>query len=285
MANRLRSPQAALLGALICALGTAAVVSLVYLVPAAQRLDATALHGFNTLEGGLLKRPTLMIAFFAAPLAFVPGLPLLLWSGWRWGRKREALVGIAVLIASSATAELLKVLTAHERFQPVLGPHQVNAASFPSGTVAVAMAFVVAALIVVPDRLRARTAIAGALAVAVVAISVMVNLWHFPSDVLGGILVPTGFGFLGIAALRHLRRPRVDRGARLAARPARRPSRPLVEVLSALLLVGALGTLLLAGERLARYADHYTTTVVVALAISAAAMALLTLFGLAAADD
>src|SRR5699024_3426565 len=140
----------------LCALATAAVVSLVYLVPSAQRLDATALHGFNTLEGGLLRRPTMMIAFFAAPLAFVPGLPLLLWSGRRWGRMREALVGAAVVVASSATAEGLKVVSAHERFQPVLGPHQVNAASFPSGTVAVVMAFVVAALIVVPGRLRAR---------------------------------------------------------------------------------------------------------------------------------
>jgi membrane-associated phospholipid phosphatase len=286
MASRLRSPQAALLGALLCAFATAAVVSLVYLVPSVQRLDAIALHGFNTLEGGLLRRPTYAIAFFGAPLAFVPGLPLLLWAGRRWGRKREALVGIAVVLASSATAEALKLLITTERFQPVLGPHQVKAGSFPSGTVAAVMAFVVAALIVVPDRLRVRTAIAGAVAVAAVAISVMVNLWHFPSDVLGGILAPTGFGFLGIAALRYMRLPRAARSARLTnRRPAARPSRTIVEAGAAAILVGALVALLVAGERVARYTYHYPTTVVTALAISAAAVTLLMLFGLAAADD
>jgi membrane-associated phospholipid phosphatase len=284
MATRLRSPQAALLGALLCALATAAVVCLAYFVPSAQHLDAVALHGFNTLEGGL-RAPTLAIAFLGAPLAFVPGLPLLYWAGRRWDRKREALAGIAVVLASSATAEVVKIASANERFQAVLGPHQVNPASFPSGTVAVVMAFVIAALIVVPDRLRLRTAIAGAVAVAITAFSVMVNLWHFPSDVLGGILVPTGYGFLAIAALRYLRRPRVARSARLATRPARRPSRAMLEATAAIVAAGALAAILFLGERLADYADRYTTTVVTALAISAAAAALLALFGLAAADD
>jgi membrane-associated phospholipid phosphatase len=284
MAPRRGIPVAPLLGALLCALTAGAIVALVYTVPGAQKLDATALHGFNTLEGGVLRRPTLTIAFLAAPLAIVPGLPLLYWFGSHWKRRRESLVGIAVVLASSATAEVLKVVSAHERFQPILGPHQVNAASFPSGTVALAMAFVVATLIVVPNRLRVRTAILGAIAVAVVAISVMVNLWHFPSDVLGGILIPTGYGFLGVAALRYMRQPRVER-ARRATAVLRRPSRALVEVTAAAVLVGALAAVLLVGERVARYADRYTTTVVTALAISVAAAALLTLFGLSAADD
>jgi membrane-associated phospholipid phosphatase len=280
MASRLRSPAGPLRGALFCALTAAAIVALVYAVPGAQKLDATALHGFNTLEGGLLRRPTQIIAVLAAPLVFVPGLPLLYWAGSHWKRRRQALIGIAVVLASSATAEVLKIVSAHERFQPVLGPHQVNAASFPSGTVALVMALVVGALIVVPDRLRARTAVLGAIAVAVVAFSVMVNLWHFPSDVLGGILVPTAYGFLGIAALRHMRRPLSLRAGR-AAIASRRPSRAMVEASAAALCAGALAAVLILGEHLARY----TTTVVTALAISAAAMALLTLFGIAAADD
>jgi membrane-associated phospholipid phosphatase len=285
MASRLRTPAAALLGAALCAVAAVAIVTLAYFVPGAQKLDATALHGFNTLEGGVLQRPTLMIAFLSAPLAIVPGLPLLYWFGSCWKRRREALVGIAVVLASSATAEVVKTLSAHERFQPILGPHQVNAASFPSGTVAAVMALVVAALIIVPNRLRVRTAIVGAVAVAVVAISVMVNLWHFPSDVLGGILVPTGYGFLGIAALRHMRRPRPQRAASGAIVRPWRPSRALVETAAMILFVGALGAILVLGERLTHYADRYTTTVVTALAISAAAAALLTLFGFAAAAD
>lgn len=285
MATRLRSPQTALLAALLCGLATAAVAVLVYLVPSAQRLDATALHGFNSLEAGL-GGPTWLIAFLSAPLAIVPGLPLLLWAGWHLGRKREALVGTAVVVASSATAEVVKILSAGERFQPILGSHQVKAGSFPSGTVAVVMAFAVAALIVVPTRFRLRIAIAGIVAVAAVAVSVMVNLWHFPSDVLGGILVPTGYGFLGIAALRYMRRPRAKRSARLTVRrPVNRPSWALVEAGAAAVLGAAIASFLIGGERVADYADRYTTTVITALVIAAAAAALLTLFGLAAGDD
>jgi hypothetical protein len=286
VATRLRSPQAALLGAFLCAVATAVVVTSVYLVPSAQHLDAVALHGFNTLEGGPLWRPTFAIAFLSAPLALIAGLPLLIWAGWRWRRKREAVVAVAVVIASSVTAESMKLLISGERFQSVLGPHQVKAGSFPSGTVAVVMAFVVAALIVVPERLRLRCAIAGAAAVAIVAISVMVNLWHFPSDVLGAILVPTGFGFLGIAALRQMRRSRAKPPVhRAVGRPARRPSRTMLEAGAGVVLATAVGAVLVAGERVARYADHYTVTVFTALAISAAAAALLTLFGLAVAED
>lgn len=271
--------------ALLCALASAALVCLVYLVPSAQRLDATALHGFNTLEGGL-ERPTWVLAFLSAPLAIVPGLPLLYVIGRRWGRRREALVGIAVVIVSAVTAEAMKILISGERFQPILGPHQVKAGSFPSGTVAVVMAFAVAALIVVPVRFRLRTAAAGALAVATVAISVMVNVWHFPSDVLGGILVPTGYGFLGIAVLRYLRRPRAERPVRVAARrPARRPSWGRVEIVAAVALATVAVFFLVAGERAAHYADHYTTTVIAALTIAGAAAALLTLFGLAAGNE
>jgi membrane-associated phospholipid phosphatase len=285
MLTRLRSPQAALVGALLCALATAFLVILVYAVPGAQRLDATALHGFNSLEGGL-ERPAWTIAFMSAPLAFVPGLPLLVWAGRRWGRGREALVGVAVMLASAATAEAMKFLITTERFQPVLGIHQVKAGSFPSGTVAIVMGFVVAALIVVPDRLRARTAIIGGTAVAAVAISVMVDLWHFPSDVLGGILVPIGYGFLGIAALRFMRRePKGRKAIAEVRRPAHRISRKSLEVAAATVGLLAAVALLVAGERIAHYADQYTTTVIVAMAILAAATALLAVFGLAAADE
>jgi membrane-associated phospholipid phosphatase len=258
------------------------LVFLVYADAGAQLLDATALHGFNTLEGGLVQRVTFTFAYLAAPLAIVPGLPLLYWAGSRWGRRREALAGIAVVLASSATAEVVKMLSAHERFQPILGPHQVNAASFPSGTVAAVMAIVVATLVVVPNRWRMRTAAVGALTVFAAAFSVMVNLWHFPSDVLGGILVPTGYGFLAVAALRYLRQPRQYR---LAARRSWRPSRKQVEAGMATVALGALAAFVVLGSRLLDYADTYTTTVVTALAISAAAAALLTLFGIAAADD
>jgi len=61
--------------------------------------------------------------------------------------------------------------------------------------------------------LAACFACAGALVVlvlaaaALVGASVVVIEWHFPSDVLGGILVAAGWGFAAVAALRLARPP------------------------------------------------------------------------------
>ena len=68
---------------------------------------------------------------------------------------------------------------------------------------------------------------AGACLVAAVGCSVLVLAWHFPSDVLGGILVACGWGF-AVLALRRVveggggseRRDDRGRRAQVASRPA-----------------------------------------------------------------
>ena len=67
-----------------------------------------------------------------------------------------------------------------------------------------------------------RAAVAGLLLTAAVGISVVVLGWHYPSDVLGGLLVVGAWGFGALAWLRL----RADRDAAPSTREERRP-RPL----------------------------------------------------------
>lgn len=270
-----KSALPAALGAVFCALAVVGLMLVVYHLPGPQRLDATALHGFTTLEGGLFGKVALAVVMVGGivPLGLLL-IPLYVWGG-RWGRRPETIAAIAVVVLANLTTQAMKILLAHPRFQPVLGSHQVNAASFPSGHATSAMSMAVAALLVVPPRLRRPTAIAGAVFVFAVSFSVLVLAWHFPSDVLGGLLVATGYGFAAVWVLRRRRatacRPapavalgvRLSRGAREAVRVA---------------LCGSAAVALILAPRILAYADTYTTTVVVALAISATAVALLALF-------
>lgn len=285
MANRLRGPVPALIGAVACAVALVGLMLVAYYVAGAQRLDATALHGFNTLESGVLGRPGFAVALLGGYLPFGPGL-ILLWVGAvRWGRKRQALAATGVMFAAGITAEVLKIVLAHPRIHPILGSHQVNAASFPSGSATSAMAMAVAALMVVPRRWRALTATLGAVGVFAVSFGVLISAWHFPSDVLGGLTVATGYGFAGLAGLRFL-----DQRAGAPARSAlvaRWASRGALEVAGAVLLAGVFAVLIAVGwsDRVLDYAHTYTTTVIAALGISAIAAALLVLLGATATAD
>ena len=262
-----------------------ALMLVAYYVAGAQRLDATALHGFNTLESGVLGRPGFAVALLGGYLPFGPGL-LLLWLGAvRWGRKRQALAATGVMFAAGITAEVLKIVLAHPRVHPILGSHQVNAASFPSGSATAAMAMAVAALMVVPRRWRGLTAALGAVFVFAVSLGVLISAWHFPSDVLGGLIVATGYGFAGLAVLRYL-----DRSAGAPARSAlivRRPSRGALEAAAGVVLAAVLAVLIAVGwsGRVLDYAGTYTTTVITALGISAIAAVLLTLLGATATAE
>ena len=61
-----------------------------------------------------------------------------------------------------------------------------------------------------------RGAIAGPVAVG---LSVVVIAWHYPSDVIGGMLVAAGWGFAVLAARRAVW-PREPRGRAQCSRPA-----------------------------------------------------------------
>jgi membrane-associated phospholipid phosphatase len=248
----------------------------------AQRLDATALYGFGTLNSGLLRVPVWGFALIGGVFPLALGLIGLYYLAARWGRKRQALAAIGVVIAANVTTEILKVMLAHPRIQPVLGANQVNAASFPSGHATSAMSMAVACLLVVPPRWRAITAVAGAALVFGVSFSVLVLIWHFPSDVLGGILVATAYGFAAVAVLRYLETEPTGRG--MTSMIPHRPSRKALEAVGAAAVFGAAALALARAGEILHYAGTYTTTVVTALAISAMAATLLALFSFTASD-
>jgi membrane-associated phospholipid phosphatase len=282
MRSGLRGPLPALFGCAACVVGVVALMLVAYYDAGAQHLDATALYGFTTLDTGLVHGAVWGFVLIGGVFPLALGLVGLYYLAGRWGRRREAIAATVVVVAANVTTEVLKLALAHPRIQPILSPHQVNAASFPSGHATSAMSMAVAALLVVPPRWRAVTATAGAALVFAVSFSVLVLKWHFPSDVLGGLLVATGYGFAAVAALRYLEaRPEERTMARMIPRPT---SGTTLEAIAAAAALGAAAFFLLYAEKIIDYAGTYTTTVLTALAISSLAVALLALFSFTAAE-
>ncbi len=144
---------------------------------------------------------------------------------WR-GRPLDAAAAVAVVAGANLTTQVLKIALAHPRFQPVLGHDQLGPIAFPSGHATAATSIAIAFLFVVPHRWRPAVALAGACFVAAVGCSVMVLAWHFPSDVLGGVLVACGWGFAVLAA----RRIAEGGGSASEAQASRASSRPAISV-------------------------------------------------------
>ena len=84
---------------------------------------------------------------------------------------------------------------------PAFG-HGVGPVSFPSGHATAAMSMAVALVLVAPRGHRWAAVILGAAYALAISVTVIILGWHYPSDVLAGTLVATGFGFLAIAGLR-----------------------------------------------------------------------------------
>jgi membrane-associated phospholipid phosphatase len=217
MAARLRNP---ILGWLACVLGLSLVTLFAFEVGAAERFDARLLSHLAVEPGSAAHKAATLLAHLADPaplLLMAVGICVL---AVRWGRQREALAAMAALAGANLTTQVLKALFSHERFWEFLGEGQPWTNSFPSGHTTAAASIAVAFLIVVPDRLRPLAAVAGAALTGAVGISVVVLEWHYPSDVLGGLLVAAGWGFAALLALRLLasreRSPEAQTSSRFA---------------------------------------------------------------------
>ena len=90
--------------------------------------------------------------------------------------------------------------------------------SFPSGHTTAAATLAVGLLFVVPARHRLGASVVGFLLTAAVGFSVMVLSWHYPSDVLGALLVVGAWAFAILAVMRF----REDRVAAVSD-PSRSP--------------------------------------------------------------
>jgi membrane-associated phospholipid phosphatase len=198
VAKRVGAPLAAWIA---CAGALVGLALVAYGVDAAQHADATLLTKFIAREGSVgpfadavahLADPLPLLAMLACACAIAL---------WR-GRPIDAVSALVVVAGANLTTQVLKVALAHPRFQSVLGSDQLGPVAFPSGHATAATSIAIAFAFVVPPGWRVAVAGIGAAFVLAVGCSVMVLAWHFPSDVLGGILVACGWGF-AVLALRR----------------------------------------------------------------------------------
>jgi membrane-associated phospholipid phosphatase len=204
VAKNVKAPLLACLG---CAGALIALVIVAYKLGPVEHLDATLLAKISSPAGtgredGLADG----FAHLADPLPLIAMLAAIVVLALAAGRRREALAVVAVVAGANLTTQVLKVLLAHPRYEPFLGFHQPSPTAFPSGHATAATSIAVALLLTAPRRLRPLALLAGTAFVGLISISLLVAEWHYPSDVLGGILVAAGWGFAAVAALRLVAR-------------------------------------------------------------------------------
>jgi membrane-associated phospholipid phosphatase len=245
---------------LLSAVACAALGAVVYLaavhVPALADADLRTLEGFMGVSAlpGVRLGEELAALFNPAPFAVLSGL--LVVAALVAGRARPAAVALLTMLGAGVTTQVLKPLLATQREYPpwhVMGPE-----AYPSGHTTAVMSFALALIIVSPSRWRPLAAAIGGLLTVATVFSLLAFGWHYPSDVIGGLLVATGWACLASAALRLEFRPTV-----------------LGPALAAAVLAGA-GLVVVAlrpADALA-YAAANTTFVFGALAIAAGALVL-----------
>lgn len=168
----------------------------------AQRFDAAVLAHSVAEPSSRVYSLAAAIAHLADPVALLLMLAAACGIALARRRPRSAIAALALVAGANLTTQLLKALLAHPRFQSILGADQISWNSFPSGHATAAASIAIAFAFVVPRGLRPTVAVLGACLVAAVGCSVLTLAWHYPSDVLGGILVASGWGFAVLTALR-----------------------------------------------------------------------------------
>ena len=197
-----RNVKAPLAGWLVCVGGLILLALLVFGVGPAQRLDASILVRFIAEPGSAGDLLAARLARLGDPPAQLLMLALACGIGLMRGRPRSAVAALVVVAGANLTTQALKVALAHPRFQSLLGAEQLSWNSFPSGHTTAAAAIALAFAFVVPRGLRPLVAVLGTCLVVAMGCSVLVLAWHYPTDVVGGVLVAGAWGFATLAALR-----------------------------------------------------------------------------------
>lgn len=214
MPRRVKMP---LLAAIACALALAPLAVAAYAFGPVERLDLRIfLHlrresgPFNALASALVN-----LGDLAALLVLLAAICVL---GLRLGRRREVVAAAVVVAGANLTTQLLKTALEHARHKAF--EHGIELPwpnSFPSGHTTAAASIAAALLLVAPAAHRFAAAVAGVALTAAVGFSVVILGWHYPTDVLGGLLVVGAWSFAALAYLR-LRSGR-ERAAEARARP------------------------------------------------------------------
>jgi membrane-associated phospholipid phosphatase len=202
-----------LLVTLACAVLGLFVYLLASYVPIVRRVDVDVLAraiAHQTPERASLAT-SLVSLFNPAPFALFTCLIVI--GGIAAGRVRAGLTAGAAVIGAVVSAEVLKRLLAVQR--PFPADHYMPAASWPSAHTTAAVSLLLALVIVLPANLRRPVALVGGLGVAAALGAIVLMGFHYPSDVLGGVLLATGWAAAGVAVSGSARAP-------IAARQRRR---------------------------------------------------------------
>jgi membrane-associated phospholipid phosphatase len=221
---RVRRIGAPLAAWLACAGALVMLAVVAYGIDRAQHADATLLAKLAARQGSPAGSLADVLAHLGDPLPLLAMLALACGIAIARGRPLDAVAAATVVAGANVTTQVLKVLLAHPRFQPVLGAEQLGPVAFPSGHATAATSIAIAFLFIVPRHMRPLVAVLGFGLVAAVGLSVTILAWHYPSDVLGGILVACGWGFAVLAALR------ASEGEPRSRAPDQPPSRAAISV-------------------------------------------------------
>jgi sulfoxide reductase heme-binding subunit YedZ len=190
-----------------CAVAVAVLAVLALESSFGQTLDLYLLRGFHGFTHPPTSGVILDLADLVDPMPFVVAGTVLVLVALARRHPRLALAAAVLLAGAIATAELLKPVLSAPRFHAELQALQVTGDAFPSGHSTAAMALALAALLVVPRRLRLLAGVAGGLLTLAVSFSLLSWHSHFPSDVFAGYLIAATWyllvlGVLGLAGSR-----------------------------------------------------------------------------------
>jgi membrane-associated phospholipid phosphatase len=213
-----RNVKVPVLGAIACLLALVPVAIAAYKIGPTVRLDRDLLLRIVRPGDGTVDQIAEVIRLIGElPVVIVlTGAIFLL--GRHFGRRREALAAVAVIVGAGLSTQLLKHVFAYPRFQDLSWTHPQELA-FPSGHTTAAAALSIALVLVVPAVYRMSAAAIGVLVTGGVGVSVIVLGWHYPSDVVGGLLVASAWGLGAVAYLRFMG----DRDRALSGSEATRP--------------------------------------------------------------
>ncbi len=203
-----RNVKAPLAGCLVCTGGLGIVALLVNGSGSVQSLDRTLRDWLLADRGSEVESVARALAHLGDPLTMVLLLALACGIGWMRGRRREAVAALAVVVGANLTTQLLKVLVSHPRVRSILGAEGFAWDGFPSGHTTSVASLTIAFALVVPERLRPLVWALGACLTTAVGCAMVALHRHFPSDVVGGVLVAGAWGFGALAVLRLLDRER-----------------------------------------------------------------------------
>jgi membrane-associated phospholipid phosphatase len=195
-----RSVGAALVLAVLCAVGLVLTWVLAELVPVTHVRDAVALYDFTRLNRPLVEGPANALLALLDPPFFIAWGIALVALALSHGRRRVASAVALVLALAPLSAELLKPLASHAHVQ--IGTVYITNASWPSGHSTAILALAWCAVLVAPAQRRRAVAAVGIALSFGVGCALLILAWHMPSDVLGGYLLATLWSALALAALR-----------------------------------------------------------------------------------